>query len=51
MFGGKYDGLRIGTAVLIKPRSQNSDTENNLAEFGAPEETGVASIGLPRWPN
>ncbi len=47
MFGGKHDGLRIETAVLIKPRSQNRDTENNLAEFGAPEETGwLRSVSL-----
>ena len=48
IFGEKHYGLRIETAVLIKPRSQNRDTENNLAEFGVPEETGEVSIGLLR---
>lgn len=40
----KHCGLRIETAVLIKTRSQNRDTENDLGDLGVPGATGMVSV-------
>ena len=44
IFGEKHYGLRIETAVLIKTRSQNRDTENYLGDLGVPGATGMVSV-------